>query len=245
MKTNATVEIMDVSPEIASEWLSDMWDGQRMVRKTHIERLVSDMQSGRFSLSPDAILRVNGKLANGQHRLRAVMKSGKSQPFLVMTSDDAELYKVIDAGIKRTVADGLVGVLHGNESAAIARLVMAYQLNAITVTNYSGGKGVTNVSQAEMINYCIANASIIKNAEAFVRPLYGDTRLLTISISGSLHTICASCKEGVCDFLRRFPSISLPRNRKRFGGNGFEKSIDSEQRGTVKTESGLYIRTNT
>jgi hypothetical protein len=131
MKIKATTEIMQVTPEMAENWLRNKLEIQRNIRTAHVERLASDMRAGRFALSPDAILLVNGKLANGQHRLTAVMQQDKPQPFIVMQSNDNGLYKVIDAGLRRTVADGLVGNQWAQRIPAIARWVQTYQLGAL------------------------------------------------------------------------------------------------------------------
>jgi hypothetical protein len=57
MKTNASVEVIKITPEIATEWLADRWGEQRTVRSAHVNRLAADMEAGRFKISPDAILR--------------------------------------------------------------------------------------------------------------------------------------------------------------------------------------------
>lgn len=126
-KFNTQVRLMLVGPQTASEWLANKWGEQRNIRTGHVERLADDMLKNRFRLTPDAILRVKGRLANGQHRLEAVVRSKMPQYFLVMESEDEELYKVLDAGIRRTLGDSLVGYTHGHSLPPIAQWVLAYK----------------------------------------------------------------------------------------------------------------------
>ena len=194
MKTNATVEVTKVTPEQATDWLAERWGEQRTVRTGHVLTLASDMTAGKFKLTPDAILRIKGKLANGQHRLAAVVLSGKPQYFLVMTSNDEELYKVIDAGLHRTVSDGLMGVSYSKAIPAVARWVQAYESGSLSPGGRSGGEagGDQKPSQCELIDYCISNQQVLSEAAAFVAPLYDRTKLLRPSIGASIYVISAT-----------------------------------------------------
>jgi hypothetical protein len=100
----AQVDIVQITPKKAAEYLENLLDGQRSVRQQRVKSLTDDMRNGRFRLTCDAIVLVNGKLANGQHRMWAVVESDTPQPFILMRTDDEELYKVIDCGATRSVA---------------------------------------------------------------------------------------------------------------------------------------------
>lgn len=196
MNLNVKCYLKEVGPSVAQEWLSEKWGDQRNMRSAHVTRLSSDMKSGLFKTGPDAILRIKGKLANGQHRLSAVVDSGTTQTFLVMESDDEELYKVLDAGVKRTVTDALIGCLYASNIPSVARWVMAYQMEGISKTSFSGA-GMVNrkVSQIEVVNYCQENLEVLTEAVGFVLPLYDNTRLLPLAVSGALYVICANKPE--------------------------------------------------
>lgn len=199
-KIPASVRICTVTPEQASAWLQNLWPGQREVRSGRVENYAADMLADRFRLSSDAILRIKGKLANGQHRLRAVVETGTSQPFLVMESEDEELYRVIDAGLKRTASDSLRKYEFSGVIPSIARWVVAYESGCkMLVGAYTG------VTQSELILFCEKHNEILVEAAKFITPLYNSTQLLPQSISGGLYAI-AKRKEGnsetVSEFLR-------------------------------------------
>ena len=182
---------MLVTPELASEWLAELFEGQRPCRMGKVETLVRDMDAGRFKLGPDAILRIKGKTANGQHRLQAVVKSGKAQWFIVMESNDEELYKVIDAGLKRSVSDGIGEFIFASKIPSVARWVMAYEAGAVISASNSGAnaKKIGVMSQSEMIDYCKSNSDILGRACSFVNPLYAATGLLPLSVAAAIFVI--------------------------------------------------------
>lgn len=170
--------------------LQERWGEQRAMRKGHVSVLVSDMNAGRFRLSPDAIVLIGGKLANGQHRLQAVAESGKAQQFLVMETNDPELYKVIDAGLKRSAGDALIGNMFSKVMPSIARWVIAYDVrlaraSAIAPSHAAKINGVAR-SQSEIIDFCLLNKEALVQAASFVNPLYEETKLLPLSIGGAL-----------------------------------------------------------
>jgi hypothetical protein len=104
IQTRIAHEVEIVSPLMAENWLSNLHDGQRPVARRHVERLAADMTEGRFALSPDAIcITENGRLANGQHRLRAVVKSGVSVPMVIARGWPEDVYSIMDAGLRRAL----------------------------------------------------------------------------------------------------------------------------------------------
>jgi len=194
MKINARVEIMNITPAIATEWLKNRWEGQRVVRPNYGKRLTADMAAGRWRLSCDAILRIMGKVANGQHRLEAVVASGTSHNFIVMESTDQELYKVIDAGLKRTVGDGLGNIEYSKVIPSIARWVQAYDQNQIrsssrTAADMSKNKQGSSPTQVQLIDYCIDNEELLSEAARFSTGLYMKTRIVPQSIAGAIYVL--------------------------------------------------------
>ena len=207
MKTNCTIEIKKITPEIASDWLAEKWGEQRNIRSGHVNRLAADMTAGRFVVSCDAILRIRGRLANGQHRLCAVVQSGKPQWFIVMESNDEDLYKVIDSGLRRTVSDGLRGIQFCKSIPPIARWVQAYNSGGnIRASAKTGSEATSNgthfPTQCELIDYCIGNQELFSAAAAYTNPLYDKTKLLPASIGGAIYAIASG--HGKVDEAKRF-----------------------------------------
>lgn len=204
MAFNASINISQISPEIAAKLLENLFPDQRVVRESYVDRLAKEMTDGTFRLSSDSIVIVKGLLANGQHRLRAVVKSGKTEPFLIMKTDDSEIYKIIDAGIKRTIADALGHATNRNDIAAAAAMSMSYQSGTIAFTSKK------YATRSEILNYCDTNLESLEIAGAHARRLTSIQRLLPRSVVGSfIHLATSFDKDQPIEFMNQV-----------FNGNG-------------------------
>lgn len=93
-----------ITPQIAEEYLTHN-EGNRNIRYSVANMYARDMKNGKWELTPQGIsFYEDGRLADGQHRLIAVIKSGCSVDFNV-TYDVPVKTKVLDRGIVRKEAD--------------------------------------------------------------------------------------------------------------------------------------------
>ena len=115
-----------------------------------------------------------------------------------MDSDDDELYKAIDGGLRRTVADGLIGMQYAKAIPAIANWVQVYEKGMLRpgARNGSEAHATANegvfVTQSESINYCLENKDVLTEAASFTAPLYCQTSILPASIGGAIYVIASS-----------------------------------------------------
>lgn len=123
-----SVETVLITPQLAKEWLATN-ENNRSIKKAKVSSFARQMESGEWMQSGEPIIfDSNGKLANGQHRLLAVIESGASVQMLVVSGVQPEAQSVMDTGTARTYGD----VLHmqGRENAfsvaAIAKRLVAY-----------------------------------------------------------------------------------------------------------------------
>ena len=101
------VEIKIITPEFA-ERLLERNTSNRNLRRDHVATLARDMTEGAWRLNNDAIcIAADGTLINGQHRLNAIIASGKPIKMMVAEGFSPDAYKVLDGGAKRSVADQL------------------------------------------------------------------------------------------------------------------------------------------
>lgn len=196
MKVSAQIE--DVSPNVATGWLGNMIGEQRPRRSLHVKKLADDMTDGRWKVGPDAILLVKGKLANGQHRLCAIVESGTTQKMLVLRSDDHDLYQVLDCGLKRSVGDMLVSHPYGREIPPIARLVRAYEEGCVNIA----GTSAAAMTHAECVQACLDESETLAEAASFASSLYNQTAILPQSIGGCIYMI--GVKHGIVEKAKRF-----------------------------------------
>lgn len=203
MKIKADVNIVTIEPNLAKELLDKKIEQQRPIKNSHVKKLINDMKSGQFKLSSDAILIINGKLANGQHRLMAVYIANTPQQFLLMESNDEELYKVLDCGAKRTEGDVLVGIKYAGILPAMAKWMNVYEKDALSPGLYAPS-AVCTLSRSEVIEFCKVNQETMVESAEFISPLYSKTKLLPITISGAILATAMKNSPNIVDDVKAF-----------------------------------------
>jgi hypothetical protein len=99
--------IVEVTPGLAAEWLATSNIGNRRLYPQHIAKLVDEMRRDEWVENGQSIsFDPNGGLLDGQHRLHAIVKSGKSYNLVVVRGvTDSRAFQTYDAVInKRTPA---------------------------------------------------------------------------------------------------------------------------------------------
>lgn len=153
---------MEVTPELAVMWLEGNV-GNRPIKSILVGELTNAMLNGTFKLTHQPIaITTDGRLLDGQHRLLAVIRSGRTVLMNVTFDADPATFDVIDAGAKRTLADAL-SIEFGNAYAAVnvaaCRVVAIYDRseptlttawNARTFLNLKLDRGTISVLAGEM-----------------------------------------------------------------------------------------------
>lgn len=118
-------EVVLVTPEIATEWLAHNTHN-RPARKSAVTAYAADMSNGDWRWTGDPIRRTaDGTILDGQHRLMAIVESGVTLPFLVLSGLPVEAQENIDAGVPRKFQDVLAlrGEVSATGLAALTRKV--------------------------------------------------------------------------------------------------------------------------
>ena len=119
------IEVRTITPADASAMLSRN-SRNRSLRPIYAAALARDMTAGRWVFTGDPIrLFEDGEVADGQHRLRAVVMSGIPQTFAVVSGVSDEAMQAIDSGRKRSGADrlALAGVKNSKRIAPTLNLM--------------------------------------------------------------------------------------------------------------------------
>ncbi len=130
------VSVQEINPANAKVMLLK----NRKNRKTRtklVNFLAKQMKDGAWKENGEAIIfDVNGDLKDGQHRLEAIVKSGKKFNFNVVTDVNPNVMDTIDTGASRGLNDilELNSIKNSTSIAAITRRIMKYQ---------RGGKGTS------------------------------------------------------------------------------------------------------
>jgi hypothetical protein len=132
---------LDISPQLASHWLE--WNQcQRRLIQRRIDWLAHAMEIGEFHYVADPIRlgeldkkTLRRPLRDGQHRLSAIVVSGKTMRLSVIFDFPLDLFPFIDAGLPRRAADFVKQPLHlATLMAGAARYVFLFErkLNFLT-----------------------------------------------------------------------------------------------------------------
>lgn len=104
----AHTSVITITPELAEELLSRNTHN-RPIRPRHVAELAHDMRVGRWRLTHQGIaFDIYGRLADGQHRLHAVVMAGVAVRMQVTTMVEPEACGVIDTNTRRSATDALV-----------------------------------------------------------------------------------------------------------------------------------------
>ena len=121
---------VDVTPKKAAEWLERLNGTNRALSDKLVNRYALDMEFGRWAQNAEAIKFAgnNRCLLDGQHRLKAIVVSGKTIPMLVATGLEESTFTTMDIGRPRGLGDslGILGESNKNTLAAVIRCLYFY-----------------------------------------------------------------------------------------------------------------------
>jgi hypothetical protein len=126
---------LTVTPELAAQML-DTNKKNRPISWRKVNDHVREMQAGNWRYNPaDALcFDTDGVLANGQHRLLAVLDCELAQDFLIATGVEPSVQDVMDNGLVRTTAHQLAlsGYNDAKNLSALARVFLLWKNGTIT-----------------------------------------------------------------------------------------------------------------
>lgn len=138
-----------VTPALAQRWLEEQNDNNRTISKPHVDRLAEGLRSGTFQTTPQGIsFTPEGKLLDGQHRLKAIVKTGLSLQMAVFFGVSARSFVVFDSTQKgRTLADvvRIAGISQANTPGVgnAYRVLQNWEAHRMN----TGAKGVMSSDQ--------------------------------------------------------------------------------------------------
>lgn len=131
------MEIIEVTPKLAEEWLRKNTKNRPM-RAGMVESYANSMTMDKWTLTPEAIIfsapfvdsvsleKKPETLIDGQHRLAAIIKSGKTVPMTVWFGCEPEEFNAIGQGRRRTNGD----ILHLTQTGLKDPFVIASACSA-------------------------------------------------------------------------------------------------------------------
>ena len=160
-------ELMSITPELASEWLTHNYTGQRKLSQNVVGSYAHDIKNGNWDMDcPDPIMFAeDGTLINGQHRLNAIIRAGVPCYMLVGRGYRKDTFAYLDNGFKRNVGDYLGN--NGKLNAAITNVVFCLAEGEFPITTslsglaFRGQRHGVKPSRYDLVEYFRGNADSI------------------------------------------------------------------------------------
>lgn len=167
-----------ITPKMAAEYLEHNIQNRPLSERV-VNEYASRMKAGEWMLSPDAIaFDWNGNLINGQHRLRAIIKSDTQCQFYVGRNNSPATFSVTDEGRKRSAGDILAisGTSCAGRTASIVKAVLALR----------GRKSLNNgtniyASNTKVLEEFYRNAQVYEECGRIGDRLYRGMHLMKLS----------------------------------------------------------------
>lgn len=125
-----TNKLVRVTPKLAQEWLVLRNRKNRSIYDSVVDKYAHDMEQGLWKFTGDPIqFDTEGYLLNGQHRLSAIVKSGKTHEIWIWEGLDPTAQDAMDSGRVRLTGQQLSmdGIHHGNSVSAIVRILLKWE----------------------------------------------------------------------------------------------------------------------
>jgi hypothetical protein len=153
-KANITSGVEEIDPTTALIMLQKN-KKNRAQNKNNIQFYTQEMNANNWQCNGEGvIIDQNGNIMDGQHRLEAIVLSGKSQAFVVTRGVQRKAYTTMNQGSKRTTGQILnqAGNTYGNDLSAIVRIVHHYNTQNFTRLGKTGRISPTT-TQTLLANY--------------------------------------------------------------------------------------------
>tara|TARA_R100000734_G_scaffold18786_2_gene16544 strand:- start:26 stop:859 length:834 start_codon:yes stop_codon:yes gene_type:complete len=153
-----STQIENITPDFAIDVLTTKNINNRSIKPANLNRLITAIDNGQWVVTHQGIaFDDNGYLLDGQHRLEAIVKTGKTLPMMVTRNISAKIFNCIDTGTARSAADSLFieGCTQPSRVAAGIKVYILYQ-------RYPKGNwsNVINPTHLEIFDNYIKNKEI-------------------------------------------------------------------------------------
>lgn len=183
-KVKASIET--ITPDIAREYLTYN-KVNRCLSKGQVAYYARMMSEGRWLLNGESIVfDEKGNLADGQHRLNAIILANIPVQSVVVRNVDTEAFTTFDQGKARSASDSfrIKGIANGNNiSAGIRRYILWRRMESGSISSVAksspGDTGLAKVSTEEHLAVYKESPEFWQNECKFCLSCYNRCRLFS------------------------------------------------------------------
>jgi hypothetical protein len=176
-------EVKLINPKLAQLYL-ERNKGNRKVNDALVNYFADQMNRGLWKLTGQGIsFDYDGNLIDGQHRLKAVVKSNVAVNFLVIFDIDGESFKVYDSGKMRSGSD-VFGIKGIPSSAQTSSAIYKYLILKKGFKYFSKGRTSVLVTIEDQINEYNIDNELWNEIIKYSSRLYSKYRFYPTSVVG-------------------------------------------------------------
>ncbi len=187
-------KVESITPEIAKEYLK-FNNVNRPVNKKTVDFYAEQMSKGQWRINGEAIcFTEDGCLANGQHRLNAILKYGKPINILVVRGCDKDSFITYDSGRNRSVSDvfSLSQIPNYSKVSSIVNKYFLFHYNLVAISKEGTNKCAAvkadkKKSKQDFLNEYNSSPNLYQKACKTAASCCDKIRLLTEAEVGGLY----------------------------------------------------------
>lgn len=155
------LENIKITPDLAAEWLGKNIENNRAISMATVNQYAIDIIRGKWRSETGETIKFDrdGRLIDGQHRLKAIVTAQEAVTMQVVTGLEPEVIEVVDTGRKRSAADLLrinqVG--YSANTAAVARKIILFLRDEKTSPLLADRMKTRSISNNEVLEFCRKN----------------------------------------------------------------------------------------
>jgi hypothetical protein len=179
-----------VTPDRAKAMLANIKNDRPLSDYT-VLNYAETMRQGDWKFNGDPVrLNAEGKLIDGQHRLHAIVKSGKAQHMLIISGLNSDVFDTIDVGKRRSPADllGIAGYKNVNALAATIRALIIYE-SGVYWASEAAKQLDYNPSGLQILAYADKNPEVAERVRQIQNDYTYATRIVAPSACGLAFTL--------------------------------------------------------
>jgi hypothetical protein len=209
---DVNIRLVEVTPELAKEFLKHT-KINRPLSVSNVNFLTREILKNSWMLTGESIkFDSDGYLIDGQHRLNAIIKSGKKVLLMIMYGVDSNVFSVLDTGRKRTGSDVLAinGLENYTLAASTIRLINQFEKNSYG----EGGAVGRTMSNQDVLKFYKNNLDISKSVSEGSKLYKKCAQLISPSIICALYYLFSKkSKEQADDFMNKLcAGVNLETN---------------------------------
>lgn len=188
--------IVRITPTLADLMLETNIRNRR-VSESSVSCLATAMSSNDMRLNGETVIfSSDGNLLDGQHRLRACVKSGRSFDSIVVFGISPKAFNTIDSGRARSTSDvlGMAGINSATKISSALQALMAFVENGGMMHGSCTHHGVTKVTAPIAEKLLTAHPGIADSVNAM-----SCNRLMRTQHGYALHYIFSLVDKGLAD----------------------------------------------